>query len=186
MIQKLSILFENKIILNNFSIKLNNGNIIIDSVELKTKIVQIPIYNKFNGIDYYAINLPLYLPIVKNTCFNPYLILYSFNLQLDNDIDFFYQLNKIINEKFNLKLLTFNDILDEKFNLSKIINDNYLTCITLENLKGIINLKDFISILWFNVNIIKLLSIWTLVKFQNISNKIIKDIINSYNIPKKY
>jgi len=185
MIQKLSILFENKIILNNFSIKLNNSNIIIDSVELKTKIAQIPIYNKFNGIDYYAINLPLYLPIIKNTCFNPYLILYSFNLQLDNNIDFFYQLNKIINEKFNLKLLTFNDILDEKFNLSKIINDNYLTCITLENLKSIINLKDFISILWFDINIIKLLSIWTLVKFQNISNKIIKDIINSYNIPKK-
>ena len=185
MIQKLCILFENKIILNNFSIKLHNSNIIIDSLELKNKIVQVPIYNKFNGIDYFTVNFPLYLPIIKNTCFNPYLILSSFNLQLDNEIDFFYQLNKIISEKFNLKVLTFNDIVDEKFNLSKIINDNYLTCITLENLKGITNLKDFISILWFDINIIKLLCIWTLNKFQNISNKNIKDIISNYNIPKK-
>lgn len=185
MIQKLCILFENKIILNNFSIKLQNSNVIIDSLELKNKILQVPIYNKFNGIDYFTVNFPLFLPIIKDTCFNPYLILSSFNLQLDNEIDFFYQLNKIINQKFNLRILTFNDIIDKKFNLPKIINDNYLTCITLENLKGLTNLKDFISILWFNINIIKLLCIWILNKFQNISNKNIKDIISNYNIPKK-
>lgn len=185
MIQKLCILFENKIILNNFSIKLQNSNVIIDSLELKNKILQVPIYNKFNGIDYFTVNFPLFLPIIKDTCFNPYLILSSFNLQLDNEIDFFYQLNKIINQKFNLRTLTFNDIIDKKFNLPKIINDNYLTCITLENLKGLTNLKDFISILWFNINIIKLLCIWILNKFQNISNKNIKDIISNYNIPKK-
>jgi hypothetical protein len=185
MIQKLSILYENKIMTNNFSIKLVNNNIIIDSIELKNKILQVPIYNKFNGIDYFTINFPLNLPVIKNTCFNPYIILSSFNLELDNDLDFFYQINKLLNQKFNLKLLTFKEILDEKFNLSKIIHDNYLECITLENIKNITNLHDFISTLWFNINIIKLLCIWTLIKFQNISNKNIKDISSNYNIPKK-
>lgn len=185
MIQKLHILFENKIIMNKFSIKLENNNITIDSIELKNKLLQVPIYNKFNGIDYFTISFPLYLPIIKNTYFNPYIVLSSHNLLIDNDIDFFYKINNVISNNFNLKLLTFKDILDDKFNLSKIIHDNYLSCITLENLKGITNLSEFISILWFNINIIKTFSIWTLIKFQNISNKNIKEIMSDYNIPKK-
>ena len=185
MIQKLHILFENKIIINKFSIKLQHNYIIIDSIELKNKILQVLVYNKFNGIDYYTVNFPLILPVIKNTCFNPYIILSSYNLQIDNDIDFFYQISKIINENYNIKFLNFKDILDDKFNFPKIIQDNYLTNINLDNLKIHNNLEDFISTLWLNINIIKMLSIWILVKFPNISNKTIKDIINDYNIPKK-
>jgi len=185
MIQKLSILFENKIIINKFSIKLHNNNIIIDSIEMNNKILQVPIYNKYNGIDYFTVNFPLILPIIKNTCFNPYLILSSYNLKIDNEIDFFYKINQIINEKYNIKLLSFEDILDEKYNFPKIINDNYLKCFNLENLKGLNNLEQFTSTLWLNIIIIKLSAIWILVKFQNISNKTIKDIANNYNIPKK-
>ena len=185
MIQKLSILFENKIITNNFSIKLQKNNIIINSVEINNKILQVPVYNKYNGIDYFTINFPLYLPVIKNTCFNPYIILSSYNLQIDNEFDFFYQIAKIINEKFNIKLLFFQDILNDKFNFSKIINDNYLECINFENIKELDNLEKFISTLWLNVNIIKLLSLWILVKFPNISNKNLRDISNNYNLPKK-
>jgi hypothetical protein len=185
MIQKLHILFENKIIINKFSIKLQHNYIIIDSIELKNKILQVLVYNKFNGIDYYTVNFPLILPVIKNTCFNPYIILSSYNLQIDNDIDFFYQISKIINENYNIKFLNFKDIMDDKFNFPKIIQDNYLTNINLDNLKIHNNLEDFISTLWLNINIIKMLSIWILVKFPNISNKTIKDIINDYNIPKK-
>ena len=185
MIIKLHILFENKIILNKFSIKLQNNNIIVNLTESKNNIIQVPVYTKFNGLDYFSINFPLKLPVIKNTYFNPYIILSSYNLCIDNEIDFFYQLNKSINEMFNLNSINFEQIFDDKINLSKIINDNYLYHITLENLKGITNLSHFISILWCDINIIKTLSIWSLIKFQNISNKNIKEIITKYNIPKK-
>ena len=185
MIQKLHILFENKIITNRFSIKLQHDNIIINSIEINNKILQVPIYNKYNGIDYFTVNFPLILPIIKNTCFNPYIILSSYNLQIDNEIDFFYQINKIINEKFNIKSLCFKDILDDKFNFPKIIHDYYLGSINLENLKGLINLEQFTSTLWLNINVIKMLSLWVLIKFPNISNKTLKDIAYNYNIPKK-
>jgi len=185
MIQKFYILFENKLVVNKFSIKMQDNNIKIDSIELKNKLIKVPIYNKFNGLDYFTISLPLILPIIKNNCFNPYILLSSLNLQLENDIDFFYQLNKIINDKFNLKLLTFKDILDEKFSMTKIINDNYLGCLSFDNLKGVVDLSNFSSILWLNVNIIKTLSIYILTKFRNISNKNIKEISSNYNLPKK-
>jgi hypothetical protein len=185
MIQKLHILFDNKIIINKFSIKLQHNCILIESIEINNNLLQVPIYNKYNGIDYVTVNFPLILPVIKNTCFNPYIILSSYNLQIDNDIDFFYQISKNINEKYYIKFLIFKDILDDKFNLSKIINDYYLECINLENLKKINNLTEFISTLWFDINIIKLLSIWVLIKFPNISNKTIKDIAIDYNIPKK-
>ena len=178
-------MFENKIILNKFSIKLQNNNIIVNLTESKNNIIQVPVYTKFNGLDYFSINFPLKLPVIKNTYFNPYIILSSYNLCIDNEIDFFYQLNKSINEMFNLNSINFEQIFDDKINLSKIINDNYLYHITLENLKGITNLSHFISILWCDINIIKTLSIWSLIKFQNISNKNIKEIITKYNIPKK-
>jgi len=144
MIQKLSILFENKIITNRFSIKLHHNNIIVDSIEINNKILQVPIYNKYNGIDYFTVNFPLILPVIKNTCFNPYLILSSYNLQMENEIDFFYQIIQVINEKFNIKALCFKDILNDKFNFPKIINDYYLESINFENLKELDNLEKLL------------------------------------------
>ena len=185
MIQKLSILFENKIITNRFSIKLHHNNIIVDSIEINNKILQVPVYNKYNGIDYFTVNFPLILPVIKNTCFNPYLILSSYNLQMENEIDFFYQIMQVINEKFNIKALCFKDILNDKFNFPKIINDYYLESINFENLKELDTLEKFTSTLWLNINIIKLLSLWILIKFPSISNKTLKDIAYNHNIPKK-
>ena len=77
MIQKFYILFENKLVVNKFSIKMQDNNIKIDSIELKNKLIKVPIYNKFNGLDYFTISFPLILPIIKNTCFNPYILLSS-------------------------------------------------------------------------------------------------------------
>ncbi len=185
MIQKLHVLFDNKLILNKFLIKVQNNNLIIESVDLKNNIIQVPIYNKYNGLDYFPVSFPLKFPIIKNYVFNYYLILSTYNLSIDNELDFFNQIEKTILQNYKLGWLKFDQILDDKFNLSKIINDNYLNSINLENLRGITNLNQFVSLLWSNINIIKLLSIWVLVKFQNISNKNIKEILSKYNLPKK-
>ena len=78
MIQKLHVLFENKLVLNKFLIKVQNNNLIIESLDLKNNIIQVPVYNKYNGLDYFSINFPLKLPIIKNSVFNYYLILCLF------------------------------------------------------------------------------------------------------------
>lgn len=185
MIQKLHVLFENKLVLNKFLIKVQNNNLIIESLDLKNNIIQVPVYNKYNGLDYFSINFPLKLPIIKNSVFNYYLILSTYNLSCDNDIDFFHQIEQISLQKLKINWIKFDQLIDDKFNLPKIINDNYIKCITFDNLKDITDINQFVSLLLSNINIIKLFSIWTLIKFQNISNKNIKELVTKYNIPKK-
>ena len=125
MIQKLHVLIDNKLVLNKFLIKIQNNNLIIESIDLKNNIVQVPVYNKYNGLDYFPISFPLKLPIVKNYVFNHYLILSTYNLLIDNELDFFYQIEKTALQYFKLSWIKLDQTLDDKFNLSKIINDNY-------------------------------------------------------------
>ncbi len=185
MIQKLHVLFDNKLVLNKFLIKLDQGFLTINSLDITNNIIQVPVYNKFNGLDYVPISFPLKIPVIKNNVFNPYVLISSYNLLVENDIDFFYQLEKLSSAHLKLNWIKFESLFDDKINFGKIINDYYLDYINLENLKGITDLNTFVSKLWSNIIIIKMLTIWVLVKFPNISNKNIKEITSKYNIPKK-
>ena len=114
MIHKLYILLENKLVLNKFSINLNHNKITINSIECKDTIIKIPVYNKFNGIKYIPITIPLELPIYQNIIINPYMILSSYNIS--NEIDFFGSLSEFIDKNFNLKFKSFEQFVNDKPN----------------------------------------------------------------------
>jgi hypothetical protein len=191
MIYKFTILHDNKFILNKFSI-----NKILDYIEIKNieinfnnNLIKIPIFNKYNGINYIPIIFPLKLHIINDYIFNPYIILNSYNLDINNELDFFYKLKKIIETNFNYKLLDFNNLLNNNsLNLINIINKNYSDNINLKNLINQNNINIFINDMWLNINIIKLLIIYIILKNINISkkNKLSKNIINYISYFKKF
>ena len=183
MIHKIHICIDDKLILNKFSINIHENQIIINSLDNKNGIIKIAIYNKYNGIDYFPICFPLKMIIINDSVFNPYIILSTYNFNIDNNIDFFYNINKILNVNFNLKLMKFNEI--DIHNLFNLINTNYINTYNLDNLQNISDINKFTNNLWFDIIIIKLIIIFILVKVPYISNTNIKEISQKYNLPKK-
>ena len=55
MIKKFMVLIDGKLTQSKFSIELSTKDIIITSIDHKKSIIKVPIYNKFNGIDYYPV-----------------------------------------------------------------------------------------------------------------------------------
>ena len=189
MIIKLHIWFENKIILNKFKLNICNNAIIIESIDNKKSIIKIIVYNKYNGIDYIPVCFPLKMYIIDNLVFNPYIILSSYNLSSDNSIDFFYNIEKILNTKYNLKYIHFDDLSGnstDKLCLIHLINNNYPDIYTLNNLKNSISdISLFINNLWFDINMIKLLIIFIFVKLPHLTSKNIKKMCKKYNVSNK-
>ena len=182
MIHKFLIISDNKLILNKFSISISNNKIIISSINTNS-IIKIPIYNKYNGINYVPVVFPIEMLIINNKVFNPYIILSSYNFDFDNDIDFFNQINKILKLNFNIDMIKFNELFDNNILLPTIMNEHYPNIFN-ENLQ-IDDINSFIKNIWNNINIIKLYSIYLLIKFPNISNKTIKEINQKFLISKK-
>ena len=189
MIIKLHIWFENKIILNKFKLNICNNAIIIESIDNKKSIIKIIVYNKYNGIDYIPVCFPLKMYIIDNLVFNPYIILSSYNLSSDNSIDFFYNIEKILNTKYNLKYIHFDDLSKnstDKLCLIHLINNNYPDIYTLNNLENSISdISLFINNLWFDINMIKLLIIFIFVKLPHLTSKSIKKMCKKYNVSNK-
>lgn len=189
MIVKMQICIDDKLVWNKFSIIIQDNLISIKLTDNTVQsIIKIPIYNRYNGINYYPICFPLQMPITNNKILNPYIILSSYNLKIPNDIDFFSQLETIFKTHFNLEFDNLNDKLhthDQNSNsLIKLIDNNYPNVLNLENLKTQ-DLNVFIWNLWFNVNIIKLCVIYIYLIHDNISNKNIKNITTRHNVTKK-
>lgn len=173
MIFKNIILYNGKLLLNKFSITKKDNKINIKSVNIKDNIIQVPVYNKYNGIDYISICLPIEYIIINNYIFSPYLILYSYNIKFNNDIDFFNNLNQQIINEFKLEIIYFdNFIKNSKFNFIIILNQYYSNNL---NINKIINdkveLNEFIKMFWFNINIINLYIICTIIKYPKEINK---------------
>jgi len=189
MIAKLQICVDGKIILNKFLINQYGNKIIINSCECKDRIIKVPIYNQFNGINYIGICFPLQMIIFNNKVLNPYMILSTYNFKLDNDLDFFRCLESLIIEKFTYNFISFNDLESDSyknFNLIKIINDNYPDSLSFDNLKAEpFILNDFICNFWFDICIYKLCIIHILIKYPLLSNKNLKEIAQKNNWPKK-
>jgi hypothetical protein len=186
MIIKTLCLIDNKLILNKFLLCQSDKFLTIKSIDHVGLLIKIPIYNKYNGIDYYPITFPLSMPIYKKQVFNPFIILSSFNFNYDNDIDFFYKINKILENKFELNFMKFDDLLKDTNNLFfKIISENYINYLNFDILKNITDLNIFIRDLWLCINLSKLFIIYILIKNPYISKKNIKENINRHNLPKK-
>jgi len=163
----------NKLIYNNFYINKVNNKIIINSLNnLSKKLV--PIYNIYNYLTFYSISFPLELLIIDDCIFNPYIILSSYNFDIDNNIDFFYQIKQKILEIYNLSFYNFDYLINNNF--FEIINNNY-------NFNIIDNINNN-NIIWNTINIIKLYVILISInKNYNYNNKFIEKI---YNIIKLY
>lgn len=173
MLQKYNIIMENKIVSKNFFLDKTDTSLIICMLDKHT-LVKVPIYNKYNGINYIPISFPIVMPIIDGSLFNPYIIISSYNFDNENELDFFYLLKKSVMEIYGLKLYSMAD----KMNIIDIINKYYITNIEMDNMKESYNSLDkYISILYENINIIKLGVIYLL----NMSKKERKQL----NIPKK-
>ena len=151
MISKLLINIDNKLILSKFKINKIDNKIIIS---FENDLIKIPIYNKYIGLDYYTITMPLELIIYNNSIFNPYLILSLFNDFNENEFDFFNNLLIIINNKYNLKFLKLTEI--QEYHINNYLNDN---------------IKNNI---WLKINILKLLFIYN---FKNNKKSINYDLL---------
>ncbi len=189
MITKMQICVDGKIVINKFSIEQYDNYVQIKSIDCKDKIIKVPVFNQYNGVDYTSVCFPLKMILINKKILNPYLILSSFNFKTDNDIDFFKCLETLIENKFNYQFISFNDLISEQyktFNLLKTINDNYNGVFDLVNLKpDQILLDDLVGELWMTICLIKLGIIYTLVKFPSLSNKNLKETVKKYNYPKK-
>uniref|UniRef100_A0A6C0ECF4 Uncharacterized protein n=1 Tax=viral metagenome TaxID=1070528 RepID=A0A6C0ECF4_9ZZZZ len=178
------IYIDNKLVNYKMIIQINNNKLIVNLLSKYNELIKIPFYNKFNGLFYEPINFPLEMIIINNKVFSPYLILSSYNLKNIEDLDFFNKLEIFISEKYNLNFFDFNYFInDNKNNLFNIINDNYLNEL---NQLFIIKNQDFnkfIKSFWNNLNIVKILLIYILIKFPYISTKNVNDIIKKYKIP---
>jgi len=111
---------------------LTKNNIIFKSLDYynnqlkNTSEIKIPIFNSYDGLNYYVIKLPLLLLIYENKyIFHPYIILSSINIKIDNDFDFFYNLEKILYKKYDLKYFNFKDLIHNYY--SYIITYNNLS-----------------------------------------------------------
>ena len=99
-------------------------------------IIKIPVLNRYNSLNYYPVTFPLKCNIINGKIFSEYIILYSFNIKIDNNIDFFYNLFKYTKETFNLDAIYYDEIntnniillnnTDDKVSNKK--NDNVSSC----------------------------------------------------------
>lgn len=176
MTYKLLIFHENRLILNKFIIKKENNTIYIKSIDIKTNIIKVPLYNKYECISYIPIIFPLELHIINNMIFSPYIIYTSLNLDINNNLDFFYNIKTIIKEKYNLFFYDFNFLLTKKKLFFNIINTIYNSNVKLLNLNNT-DIKTTISNFWINLNIIKICIFYILIKYKDI---IISNILFTY------
>jgi hypothetical protein len=119
MIRKLLICIDNKLVLYKFQINRYDNKIV---VSCNKEFIKIPIYNNFNCLDYITINMPLELIIIDNYIFYPYIILSTYNSSIDNEIDFFYNLEKHIFKKYNINFYKYKDI--KTIYIQNYINNN--------------------------------------------------------------
>jgi hypothetical protein len=142
MINKYLLLIDNKLSIIKLQILKYDDKIIINNINKNklNSIIKIPIYNKYQGINYVPILFPLELKIINDKIYSPYIIYSSYNIITDNDIDFFNKLNKDLIDNYKLELMKISDIKD-------IIEIKYEENINIINIwKNILNLKNEIII----------------------------------------
>ena len=157
------VLINNKLILESIIIRQYLNKFIINITTNYTSIIKIPVYNIYTGIHYEPIQFPLELIIYNNYVFNPYIILSSNISKKNNELDFFYILEKNIKKLYNFSFYSINQLLNKKNILYNILNSNY-------NITSILNNKIFnIETFWRNIVIIKLYIFYMLIN-KNIYN----------------
>lgn len=175
MIHNFLILLDNKLIYSKFKIDIIDNFLWIKNIEpFENNLVKIPIYNKYNGIDYYPVIFPMKMPIINNQIFNPYTILSSFNFSNDNEIDFFYPI-KNYTQSNGLEFMSFSQILSSPTFFINLYAQIYDPIVDF-NYDIDKPIEEIVTKLWFDINLVKLLVIYLLTKHPNLNKKLIKEL----------
>jgi hypothetical protein len=201
MILKLPIIINNKIV--NSLFKLNRykdyfilslfENYIDDELDSTVKntldisLIKILTCNNVNGLSYLNLYFPLKLFIIDDCLITIYFFIINLTSNFKSNLDFFYQLNEIIINKYKLSIINFDKYDKYQDKIFKIVNEQYLFLINnkkfnkefWEMINLLLNCSGFI--LWLNnanINKNKLLK-----KISNITNslKLVKYSINYSN-----
>lgn len=184
MIIKLPIIEDNKIILSSFRLEKKNDYFILSLYDNLSEInfIKIICFNKVNGIQ----NFNLFLPL-KITIFNDLIFTYNFFYILTiSDFsakdDFFSEINKQIQHKYNYSFLNFNNLKNNVSYIWKNINNEYNLIIQQNNF---LNFDSYLKHLWELTNLLVNASVFLLYNFPLFTNKNIKEYQNKYVILKK-
>jgi hypothetical protein len=138
--------------------------------------------NNIKGICYLNIYFPL-----KIICINDLLWTnYFFNITVISDFslkfDFFFELNLIINQKYNYNFIKFDDLQKISYDIWKISNNEYQIYSSNKNSN---NIENYIKNVWEYNCLLVNMSLFLLFDFPNFTNKNIKDYQTKNNIFKK-
>jgi hypothetical protein len=148
MILKLPIIHDNKIILTNFRLVKVNSHFMLYKYNLdiitENELVKIILCNNINGYDIINIYFPLKLFIIDNLLINVYFFFINILSNNINQLDFFYNLNEIMSNKYNLKLINIEHYINYQEHIVKFINSEYLE---LNKNKDIKNIWEIINLI---------------------------------------
>lgn len=201
MILKLPIIINNKIVNSLFKLNRYTDYFILSLFEsyiddeldstvkntLDISLIKILTCNNVNGLSYLNLYFPLKLFIIDDCLITMYFFIINLTSNFKSNLDFFYQLNEVIINKYKLSIINFDKYNKYQDKIFKIVNEQYLFLINnkkfnkefWEMINLLLNCSGFI--LWLNnanINKNKLFK-----KISNITNslKLVKYSINYSN-----
>jgi len=196
MIIKLPIIEDNKIIFSYFKLDKNNEYFILSFIEnneikdskyflKEVNLIKILCFNNVKGIVYINLYLPLKIIITDKYLWTNYFFKIAIISDFIYKFDFFYELNNIINKKYNLEFINLKNInnstkLEEL--IWKISNNEYNIYLQNNNFD---NFDNYIKFLWEFMNLIMNMAMFLIFIFPNYTNKNIKAYQTKNNILKK-
>jgi hypothetical protein len=201
MILKLPIIINNKIVNSLFRLNRYTDYFILSLFEsydddeldstvkntIDISLIKILTCNNVNGLSYLNLYFPLKLFIIDDCLITIYFFIINLTSNFKSNLDFFYQLNEIIINKYKLSIINFDKYDKYQDKIFKIVNEQYLFLINnkkfnkefWEMINLLLNCSGFI--LWLinaNINKNKLFK-----KISNITNslKLVKYSINYSN-----
>jgi hypothetical protein len=146
------------------------SNSIVDKNPTEISLIKILTCNNINGISYINLYFPLKLFIINKTILSIYFFTINLTSNFKNKLDFFYNLNNTLINKYNLSFINFNNYDEYQNDIFSIINKQYLF---------LINNKKFNKEFWEMINLLINCSgfiLW-LNNTNNIKNKLLKKIL---------
>lgn len=182
MLKKFIVLIDGKLTHCTFSIHISNDTIRINQLDYIDCHVKVPVYTIYNGLDYIPIFFPLEMQILNNKVINQYICVTSYNSNVNNDLDFFYQI-RIVLQSHNVDFYKLSDVVDnENFRvITKYFTDNF----TIDYSINHTDIRKFAKYLWDKFTIIRSYLLIVLVKYPNLTNKNIKELLTKYQVNKK-
>jgi hypothetical protein len=147
MLFKNLLLVDNKLVMHTFVIQKNNNEFIIDLTNLFKENIKVPIYNKYSGIIYEPIIFPFKIQLHNNIGLCIYNVFFLFSMNIQNDLNFFYNLEQTIQKGYNINIFKytnkFNKLNNNDIELYLCNNPIILKYNTFDELikKSIINLN---------------------------------------------